>query len=314
VEQLIHIAYVDIIDACQMKRPTCVRGLRTMENSSGKMSLEELEKIIVKLKSEGHSRIGLFNWTEPFLNRTLQQYITKVNQLGLPCDLSTTLSLRRIDNLEDCLRAGIDLMIISISGMDQATYQINHIGGALEYVFSNLRKTAGIISRYNLHTTPVLRFIKFDYNSHQVESAEQFADKVGVKFQVIEGAGNPKLDKQPEATNEFFLKAIEETSDKIATDDFEKACPLVLDTLSADHKGDSYLCCAMPNKPALRIGKHLEFTDDEILLRRHNHPFCRSCAMTRRDTNESDKQRFVRALKSSDGLRAKPRQLPEPVM
>ena len=31
--------YVDIIDACSLKCPTCVRGLRLMQNTSAKMSL-----------------------------------------------------------------------------------------------------------------------------------------------------------------------------------------------------------------------------------------------------------------------------------
>jgi MoaA/NifB/PqqE/SkfB family radical SAM enzyme len=128
-----------------------------------------------------------------------------INQLDLLCDLSTTLSLRRIDNLEDCLRAGINIMTISISGMDQATYEVNHVGGTLEYVFSNLEKVIEIINRFNLPRSPVLRFIKFDYNAHQIHDAEEYAYKAGIGFEVVEGVGNPKLDRQFNASNKFFF-------------------------------------------------------------------------------------------------------------
>jgi MoaA/NifB/PqqE/SkfB family radical SAM enzyme len=296
------VAYVDVIDACQMKCPTCVRGLRAMENSARKMSLEQFGQIIAKLKSEGYPLIGLFNWTEPFLNRTLQEYILIVNQMGLLCDLSTTLSLRRIDNLEECLRAGINKMTISISGMDQATYEVNHVGGALEYVFSNLEKAVEIINRFDLPRSPVLRFIKFDYNVHQVGSAEAYADKVGIRFEAIEGAGNPKLDQQFKQDDEFFRQVIQQLPDHAPPEHSGRVCSLTFDIAAIDCVGDIYLCCAMPNQPALRIGKYLELTEDQILLRRYQHPFCRACAMPRRDATASDQERLARAMASRTDL------------
>jgi wyosine [tRNA(Phe)-imidazoG37] synthetase (radical SAM superfamily) len=133
-------ACIDIIDACQLKCPTCVRGVRVMENSSAKMSLEKFCAVLDKAKSEGYRRIGLYSWTEPFLNRTLQDYVLEVKKRDLPCEISTTLSLRRIDNLEATLLAKPDLIYVSISGWDQATYQINHVGGNLSYALANLER------------------------------------------------------------------------------------------------------------------------------------------------------------------------------
>ena len=54
-----------------------------------------------------------------------------MRQAGLSCDISTTLSLRHIDNLEETLLAGLNWMTVSMSGATQGTYEINHVGGKL---------------------------------------------------------------------------------------------------------------------------------------------------------------------------------------
>ena len=66
------IAWIDTIDVCHLECPTCIRGVRGMQNTPRKMPLEMFEQIVAKVKTERYGRIGLYNWTEPFLNRTLE--------------------------------------------------------------------------------------------------------------------------------------------------------------------------------------------------------------------------------------------------
>src|SRR3977135_2527774 len=61
--------YVDVIDACHLKCPTCVRGVRAFPNTATKMSLEMFDAIVRKAKDDGAYGVGLFSWTEPFLCR-----------------------------------------------------------------------------------------------------------------------------------------------------------------------------------------------------------------------------------------------------
>src|SRR5437773_1426217 len=111
MDQSMDTAHIDTIDVCNLKCPTCIRGVRNLQNSGRKMPLDMFEQIIAKLKDEGLRRVDLFNWTEPFLNRTLHEYVAAVRGLGLGCGISTTLSLRHIDNLEETLLAGLDTLI-----------------------------------------------------------------------------------------------------------------------------------------------------------------------------------------------------------
>ena len=146
------IAYIDLIDVCNLKCPTCVRGVGIIPNSGKKMPLTKFSDIVGKLKSEGFKRIGLFNWTEPLLNRNLNEYVAVIKDHGLFCLVSTNFSLRRIDNLELALRAGIDHLIISVSGAEQPVYEINHAGGRIDYVKANVEKTAALKRSGEIHT------------------------------------------------------------------------------------------------------------------------------------------------------------------
>ena len=69
------IAWVDTIDVCHLRCPTCVRGVRGLENTGQRMDLELFGLIVDRLRQQGFKRIGLFNWTEPFLNRTIESYV-----------------------------------------------------------------------------------------------------------------------------------------------------------------------------------------------------------------------------------------------
>jgi hypothetical protein len=299
VRDALDCAYVDTIDVCQLKCPTCVRGLRVLENSSAKMSLEQFKEIANKLKVEGYNKIGLFNWTEPFLNRTLQDYVAEVKKHDLPCWISSTFSLRHIDNLEATLVAGADLIIVSMSGMDQETYETNHVGGDLAYALQNLRLAADIVRRFGLPTVIRMRFIRFDYNAHHIDPAQAFARDLGIDFEVIKGGGNPFDSDLAGHTDRFFRDHIATADSQTSQEACGKTCGLMFDQIAIDCKGDIYICCAMPTHPSLRIGRYLDLTADEILLRRYVHSFCRSCNMPRRDASQSDKARLYRAISSS---------------
>ena len=203
-------AFIDTIDACQLKCPTCVRGVRVMQNSSAKMSLEKFCAVLDKAKSEGYRQIGLYSWTEPFLNRTLQDYVLEVKKRDLACLISTTLSLRRIDNLEATLLAKPDLINVSISGCDQATYQINHVDGKLSYVLANLERAVSIVRSRGLTTTFQLGFIKFDYNTSHEEPLRSHAAGLGINYEVIPGVCHPDTPDLPfharSLTDDFIRK------------------------------------------------------------------------------------------------------------
>jgi MoaA/NifB/PqqE/SkfB family radical SAM enzyme len=292
----VDIAWIDTIDACQLKCPTCIRGVRGIKNTARKMELDTFAAIVGRLKDEGFRRIGLYNWTEPFLNRTIQDYIGKGKEAGFWVNLSTTLSLRHIDNLEQALVAGLDHLTVTISGFDQETYEINHVGGVWEYVLKNLHEVRDIIARYQLPTLVELRMLKFSYNLHQEESIRQFAEQMGFHFLPIDGIGDPKSDLLKAYTSAHFIREAEKAADVISPEDEGKACELMFNQIAIDSSGDVYVCCAVPTYPSLKLGKFLEMTADQILAKKFTHPFCRACTLPRRERTAAEDARLRTAL------------------
>jgi MoaA/NifB/PqqE/SkfB family radical SAM enzyme len=267
-----------------------------MENSANKMDLDTFAAVVTRLREQGFRRVGLLNWTEPFLNRNLEDYVAKAKGAGLWVLLCSTLSIPRIDNLEDTLTAGLDQLTVTLSGFDQETYQINHVGGDLKSVFQNLMLVRDIVRRRKLGLHVDLRFLKFDYNAHQESQFRDYAKSMGFRYDPLDGVGDPKSKEMGEHNNERYMREAAAAAGKPSPEDAGKACELMFNQIAIDCFGDVYICCAMPNFPSLRIGKFLEMTPDEILAARFQHPFCRACTMPRRDRTTAEEIRLQRAL------------------
>src|SRR6266568_333939 len=303
------IAWVDTLDACHLKCPTCIRGVRGMQNSPRKMSLDTFAAVVARLREQGFPRIALFNWTEPFLNRNIEDYVAIAKKSRFWVSLSSTLSIPHIDNLEETLAAGLDLLTVSLSGIDQEIYQINHVGGNLKYVMNNLALVRDIIARRALSTRVDLRLLKFDYNAHQEPRIRDYAASMGFHFEPLDGVGHPKSNWLSEYNNERYLREAEAAAGKPSPEDEGKACELMFNQIAIDCVGDVYICCAMPNYPSLRIGKFLDMTSDEILAAKFLHPFCRACTMPRRERTTAEESRVQNALRAAKDLSRIPKQL-----
>jgi hypothetical protein len=292
------IANIDVVDVCQLKCATCIRGARGMPNTARVMDIALFRAILDRLHEQGYANVALYSWTEPFLNPRLHEYVEYARHLNMTCGVSTTLSLRRIRNLKQTLAAGLDVMRVSLSGSDQSTYQINHAGGDLEYVLNNLR----LIRQYmdaepSIKSRIIVRFIRFRHNLHQAGDIRALADELGFEFEAIEGGGDPFDPSAVLADSESnFRRWIGEAADRPSPEDGGQACTLLFDQIAIDCSGDVYLCCAKPYLKPLRIGKFLDMTASEILLRRYGHGFCRACPNERRQATAGDLSRLAKAM------------------
>lgn len=294
-ENVFDIVYIDTIDVCNLKCPNCLRGSRVLENTSKKMPVDTFSKIVEKCARQGTNRIGLFNWTEPFLNRNLHEYIKIIHQNGMMVDVSSTLSLRRIDHLEECLLAGIDRLIVSISGMTQEVSEVYHVGVNLSHVIANLRLVREISSRHELKTNVVLRYLRFPHNEHELPLAAHLADELDFPLENLTAAGDPAVPFSF-MDEKFYRNLMVSAINKPAPEDQGKICPLMFEQTVIDASGNEYLCCATPTLSDFKIGQYLELSEGESLLRKFRHPFCRACEIERRNPSLSDARRLSAAI------------------
>jgi organic radical activating enzyme len=291
---------IDIIDKCNLRCPTCARGTRLIKNSQKSMSIDLFKKIVEKAKEEGYDCISIFNWTEPFLAKNLPDYVSAVKAFGLNCNVSSNLSLnprKYFDTIERTLRAGIDHLTVSVSGYSQAVYEINHIGGTLSWVKENLERIGQLSREGIIGARIVLRLIEFDYNVREGQVLKDYANSLGVEFEVIEGSGHPNNPVTSQVAEENFLNRLKYFTCSSIYEKNGEICSLIPETVSIDSEGDVYLCCANPNYSCLRIGPYLEKSKEDLLLRRYTHPICLSCGFPRRKATETDFRLLVGAIK-----------------
>ncbi len=296
------VCYVDLIDACHLKCPTCVRGARLLPNTAQKMDPDRFERIVRKARSEGYDAIGLYNWTEPFLNPGIPDYIARVKRLGLACDVSTTLSFANRRRLIDqALGAGLDTLIVSVSGHRQEVHEINHRGGNLAFVRANLEHVSRLLGDERIETSVVLRFLKFAHNADEQPLLEDYARSLGIAFEVLDAAGDPNRSVSHYAHPDAFLDRLRNFSPLRPHEREGEVCPLIMDTVSVDAGGKVFICCAYPNYGFLEIGSYLDLSRDEILWKRYTHPICGSCGFPRRVATDADRDALIGALGSRLG-------------
>ena len=262
---------IDTLDSCNLSCATCPRGSGIMRSSSKTMDLEMYREIIFKGKQDFYTEALLYNWTEPFLNKKLPEYVSIAKKAKMKVGLSSNLAVNDISHLRETLSAGVDQLVISVSGSNPEVHEINHRGGG--GVFKNLRILSETLKCESIKTRVILTFLKFSYN-HSCETAlRELAAESRFDFLVYPGSGDPfRKYKHSSLLPLGYNKDI----------DFNGgACELMLQNIPIDCEGDVYLCCHRPNTANYRVSNYL--STDHALLRamRQMHAGCNACAYKR---------------------------------
>ena len=277
------VILIDLVDACNLRCPTCVRGLRYMKNHKRQMEYGLFTAIIDKAAFLGLRYVALYNFTEPFLCRELPRYMAYVKQQGLFCELSSNLSFPHLPHLIPSLTF-CDKLIVSLSGFSQGVYQINHRGGNVAFVKRNLELIAAAKARGEIATDVCVRYFIFDHSEAEYLLFEGFVQELGLRIQRWRGKHNPyvahpaitKHDEVVWLKNYANFQGIVRASERIAAS-AGTACRVAITPVPVDWRGDVFLCCQIPAVESSRIGNFLEDDFDVIQYRRATHPLCATC-------------------------------------
>ena len=284
--------YIDIVDACNLRCPTCIRGRRELENTSSRMSLNKFKNILAKAKDNGAKTIALYNWTEPFLHPQLPDFVDEIKGQGLSCILSSNLSLKRIPRLEDTLKAGPSSFQVSISGFTNEIHTINHKGGDIRIVKEHLLQISKMLPGIDHNIKVTVKYLVFDYNRSQIDDFKYFVENIGLEFMTHPGMGNPQ-EKQ-EKQEKHGLKTINGhlTIDSVGLDACENTflcpCEFLFDQMVLNHFGEVFLCCVFEASNLYKIGDFCKMPYPAVMLSRLFHPQCRTCVFARRKYTDID--------------------------
>ncbi len=186
--------------SCNLRCPECPSGLRKFTRDTGNIALELYRKTIDQLHPDLFY-LNLYFQGEPFLHPHFFQMVEYARQRKIYTATSTNAHFLSDGIAENIVKSGLDRIIISLDGLDQATYEKYRAGGSVDKVFKGIRNL--VRWKKELHSrTPyiILQFIVFRTNEHQVPELRKLAkdlevDKLELKSAQVNDFedGNPLI-------------------------------------------------------------------------------------------------------------------------
>ena len=275
-ERFISGVFIDIIDACNLRCPNCLRGCREIPNSADKMGLDDFENIIKTLSQKYNiNSFALFNWMEPFLVNDLNKYFDILDKYGCKGSLSTNLSLENIQRFESVFaHNALEMVLISVSGFTNEIHSVYHRDSDINIVKSNMEK----ISKLKISRRPecfiYVKYLKFDYNEGDIPLFKQYTENLGFAFSVFRGWGNREVFTTPQKTQTIQDRIGHSLCAKPVDTQF---CCSMFNQIVINARCEVFACCDEPTIETLKIGNILTDSIEDIFVKKFFYPGCRSC-------------------------------------
>jgi radical SAM protein with 4Fe4S-binding SPASM domain len=165
---------------CNLRCPECPSGLRKFTRDTGMISLELYRRILDQLSPDLFYLILYFQG-EPYLNPLFFNMVEEAKKKRMYTATSTNAHFLTDNLARKTVESGLDRIIISLDGLDQATYEKYRAGGSVEKVIEGTRNLVRWKKELGSKTPYIiLQFIVFSTNEHQVSELKKWAKDLGV--------------------------------------------------------------------------------------------------------------------------------------
>jgi radical SAM protein with 4Fe4S-binding SPASM domain len=194
--------------SCNLRCPECPSGLRQFTRETGAINLDLYQDIISQLSPDLFYLILYFQG-EPYLNPLFFQMVEEAGKKNIYTATSTNAHFLTEKLAKKTVESGLDRIIISLDGLDQATYEKYRVGGSVDKVIEGTRNLVRWKKELKSRTPfIILQFIVFSTNEHQVGELKKWAKDLGVDKLELKTAqvynyeeGNPLIP-----SNESFAR------------------------------------------------------------------------------------------------------------
>ncbi len=174
------VLQLDITDMCNLKCPGCLTGMGYNRGRQGMMSFEVFQTLIDEA-ARSTALVVLYNSGEPLLHPDAPKMIRYLSQNRIASIISTNghfINSRR--QAEALVEAGLSVMVVSLSGATQATYERYHRGGRLGQVLEGVRLIRDARARLQRRTPIIIfRFLIMDHNINETAAMKSLAKNAG---------------------------------------------------------------------------------------------------------------------------------------
>ena len=174
------ILQLDITDLCNLQCPGCLTGMGYNRDRQGMMPFAAFKSLIDEVGPSTAVAI-LYNSGEPLLHPRCLEMIRYLTDNNIASIISTNghfISSR--EEGEALVSAGLSVMIVSLSGADQNTYERYHRGGRLDRVLAGVRYIKAARERRRKKVPIIIfRFLIMEHNIHEIDAMTRLAKNAG---------------------------------------------------------------------------------------------------------------------------------------
>lgn len=173
-------ASVEPSGICNLRCVQCPSGLGNLTRDRGVMSLTLYRRVIKEL-APTVMWLNLFEQGEPYLNTNIFTMIRMAHRLRISTSVSTNGHFLDDTAARSTVSCGLQRLIVSVDGVDQATYSAYRAGGDLNRVLEGVRRVVdykrAMRSSYPL---VILQFLVMRHNEHQIADIQALGRLLGV--------------------------------------------------------------------------------------------------------------------------------------
>jgi radical SAM protein with 4Fe4S-binding SPASM domain len=174
-------AGIELTNYCNLNCPECLSGSGKMSRYRGYMDPDLFVKIVTELKPYLYY-LNLYFQGEPMLHPRFLSFIRKSK--GINTIVSTNGHFLSEENAERIVISGLYRLIVSLDGMDQATYSVYRINGDFGKVKAGIKNMSDAIKRYHSPLRLEIQFLVNNNNEHQIPDARKFARRINARLKL----------------------------------------------------------------------------------------------------------------------------------
>lgn len=180
---------IDISPMCNLSCTVCVHadpnghpGLEKQEfHPSHRMSIDQFRRIIDEIKGVS-AAVSLYYVGDPLVHPDLDEMCTIASDAGLNVHISSNFSFALTDaRIRRIVTSGLSHLSVCVDGLSQEKYQLTRVGGRIDRVLSNLKRTVAVRNEMGRTYPKVeVQYIKFRHNVDELEPARAMMNSLGI--------------------------------------------------------------------------------------------------------------------------------------
>jgi MoaA/NifB/PqqE/SkfB family radical SAM enzyme len=159
----------------------CPSGNGEMKRDMGKLDLANFKTLLDEI-GDYILQIQLWNQGEPFINKNFLEFVRYAKSKGVMTQTSTNGHFIRSDaEAEDVIQSGLDILIFSMDGTNQESYEKYRVGGNYRLVMDTLERLAAAKKKLNSKTPLIeLQFLIFKHNQSEIDNIISISKKLAL--------------------------------------------------------------------------------------------------------------------------------------